>query len=591
MAGANFSLSVEDDWQRGPRPAYSPVMNKYLVVWVDHRNHDIHGRLVNANGSLSGSTFPISAAANYQWNPDIAYNPTSDQFLVVFDDDRLVAYDNDIYGKLVNADGTLSGNDFTISTPSEDQLLPVVAHNTSDNQFLVVWQDDRNAATNADIYAQLVNGNGSMDGGNFPISTASSDQGYPDVAYDSYRNQYLAVWVQSADVYGRLIRADGSFPGPEFQIAAGPGGLSDPSVEFDPNSKQFLVAWSSAEGWDNIYARLVSTDGTMPEPQFDVVYSSGNHWYPDLAFNSQTREFLIVWRHMECLTTFNCEDSDNNDKYIAGALYRAAATFGSYLPAVLRGFQPVPPPPPTATVPAPTSTPVTPSATPTQTSTPTITPTPTATGTTPPPAWTTILTEDFEGAFPGPWWIFDNLPGYGEYVWNDRPCQAFSGSWSGWAVGGGADGGSLSCGSTYPNNAESWMVYGPFSLADATDAEMRFKLWLNTQPSSDYACWMASINGANFYGDCLSGDSGGWMDQVMDLTAVNTLGDLTGEPEVWVLLRFFSDTTIGFSEGAHVDDILLRKCTAGGCTLAAPERPAPGGSLFMIPAELTLEGR
>ncbi len=456
MAGGNFSISVEDDWQRGPIPAYSPVENKFLVVWVDQVNHDIHGRLVNANGSLSGSTFPISAAANYQWNPDIAYNPTSDQFLVVFDDDRLVAYDKDIYGKLVNADGTLSGNDIQISTPSEDQLLPVVAHNSADNQFLVVWQDDRNPATNADIFAQLVNGNGSLDGSNFPISTSSSDQGDPDVAYDSYSNQFLAVWEQSADIYGRVIHADGSFPGPEFQIAAGPGGLSDPSVEFDPTSRQFLVVWSSDEGWDNIYAKLVSTDGTMTD-QFDVVFSSGNHWYPDLAFNSQTRDFLIVWRHMECLTSFNCEDSDNNDKYIAGALYRAASTYRSNLPAVLRGFQPVVPPTPTATIALPTATATNTSPAPTNTPTPTPTPTPVP--------WVTIVDEDFEGAFPGPWTVFDNNGSTaGEYYWADRTCRVYAGSYSGWVVGGGANGSPLACGSMYPNNADSWMVYGPFNL-------------------------------------------------------------------------------------------------------------------------------
>lgn len=117
MAGGNFSVTVVNDWQRGPVPAYSPVANKYLVVWEEWLDdaHDIYGRLVNANGTISGAQFPIAVAAEYQWNPDVAYGSTFDQFLVVFDDDRLVPGDKDINAQFVNSNGTLSGSNFTVS--------------------------------------------------------------------------------------------------------------------------------------------------------------------------------------------------------------------------------------------------------------------------------------------------------------------------------------------------------------------------------------------------------------------------------------------------------------------------------------------
>ena len=43
-------------------------------------------------------------------------------------------------------------------------------------------------------------------------------------------------------------------------------------------------------------------------------------------------------------------------------------------------------------------------------------------------------------------------------------------------MGGGADGTLLGCDSTYPDNVATTMIYGPFSLADAKMAQMRFKL-------------------------------------------------------------------------------------------------------------------
>ncbi len=204
--------------------------------------------------------------------------------------------------------------------------------------------------------------------------------------------------------------------------------------------------------------------------------------------------------------------------------------------------------------------------TPTPTATPSPTPTPSS-------GWQTIIYEDFEGTFPGPWTVFDDYPGFGEYYWAKRNCRPYQGGYSGWGVGGGANGSTLSCGSNYPDNAEGWMVYGPFSLVGASDADLTLKLWLNSELNYDGVCRMASINGTNFYGYCTSGTAN-WIDRELDLTNVPTLGNLLGQPQVWIALIFTSDSLINDSEGGYVDNILLRKCI-GTCTGGGPV-PTPG---------------
>ena len=184
----------------------------------------------------------------------------------------------------------------------------------------------------------------------------------------------------------------------------------------------------------------------------------------------------------------------------------------------------------------------------------------------PEPSWVTITSEDFEGPFPGEWQVYDNDPGNGISHWGNRSCRPFEGGSSGWAVGGG-DGSSLSCGSDYPNYVSSWMVYGPFSLVDASDAEFSMKLWLNVEDTYDYFFCGASIDGDNYYGLYTTGNSAGWVDRELDLTNVDTLGNLTGQPSVWIALFFGSDSSSSRPEGAYVDDILLRKYTG---TMAAP---------------------
>jgi C1A family cysteine protease len=204
---------------------------------------------------------------------------------------------------------------------------------------------------------------------------------------------------------------------------------------------------------------------------------------------------------------------------------------------------------------------------------PAATPTPTATPV--PLGWITIVSEDFEGAFPGPWLLEDDVMGSGEYVWAKRGCRPYAGFYSGWAVGGGADGALLACGSYYPNDVSSWMTYGPFSLADATAAELTFELWLNAEGGYDWFSVAVSTDGDNWSGWSATNSTWGWMDVRIDLQSAPRLGTLLGRPMVWVALGLDSDESYRLPEGAYVDNVVVRKCTASSCTSVSHAQAAP----------------
>ena len=158
----------------------------------------------------------------------------------------------------------------------------------------------------------------------------------------------------------------------------------------------------------------------------------------------------------------------------------------------------------------------------------------------PPAGWQTIASQNFEGTFPGTWVVWDdNGTSYGEYYWGKRICRPYAGSYSGWGVGGGAQGAALNCGNPYPHNANGWMMYGPFNLQSALAGELKFKLWLYTELQNDTVFYGASTNGTNFYGYAVSGSTQGWTDKSLDLANVPTLGNLLGRSQVWVALVFF----------------------------------------------------
>ncbi len=159
-----------------------------------------------------------------------------------------------------------------------------------------------------------------------------------------------------------------------------------------------------------------------------------------------------------------------------------------------------------------------------------------------------------------------------EYTWGQRTCRAFAGTHSAWAVGGGDDGEGLVCGSNYPHNAESAMIYGPFSLADASDAQVTMQAWINSE-ADDVLFRGVLTDGVHFHGYSTHGQVRDWRELNIDLTDVPTLGYLPGQPQVWLALVFSSNGDTNDAEGAFVDDVRIDKYVG-----APPRSLAPTGA-------------
>ena len=88
----------------------------------------------------------------------MAYNPTQDEYLVVWSGDdntgSLVDNENEIFGQRVDgATGAVIGGDFRLSDmgpdgdTNYDAGLPTVAYNPTQDDYLVVWEGDDNTGT------------------------------------------------------------------------------------------------------------------------------------------------------------------------------------------------------------------------------------------------------------------------------------------------------------------------------------------------------------------------------------------------------------------------------------------------------------
>jgi hypothetical protein len=155
-------------------------------------------------------------------------------------------------------------------------------------------------------------------------------------------------------------------------------------------------------------------------------------------------------------------------------------------------------------------------------------------------------------------------------------------------MGGGSGGSLLPCNANYVHEASSWMIYGPFSLEDAQSAEVVAMSWRNVEAFYDRVAILAAIDGQNFSGVEYPGSTDGWAEISLDLAAVPWLGNLVGQPQVWVAMQFESDAGISYPEGVYLDDIVIRACPEAACRPVS--EGAVGRALFEggLPVQRTL---
>jgi large repetitive protein len=285
--------------QNDPAIAFDGV--NFLVVWEDKRSGsytDICGARVTPDGTvLDPSGFVVSLAAYDQKYPVLGFDGTN--FLVVWQDFRR-GYAFDIYGTRVTPDGTvLDPAGFIVSNDPNEQLRPAIGFDSTN--FLVVWQDNRNNAAENDIYGARVTPQGKvLDLEGLVISQAPGTQGSPAIAFDGA--SFFVAWQDDRDsghyyIYGARVTPDGAvLDSNGIAIGRGEGRGFVPAVAFD--SANFLVVWQEMRGSFppelSIYGARVTPDGTVLDPvSIGISTAGGVQSAPALGFDGAN--FVAVW--------------------------------------------------------------------------------------------------------------------------------------------------------------------------------------------------------------------------------------------------------------------------------------------------------
>jgi hypothetical protein len=136
------------------------------------------------------------------------------------------------------------------------------------------------------------------------LSDQGADAVESAVAYNTQRQEYLVVWYNDRpgcdDIYGRRVSANSGVIGPRFFIAAGCPDQERryPDVTYNNQHNEYLVVWEHFDGsYYSIHGRIVSASGGLPGTEFTI--SSGaalkNCYRPSVAYASTSDKYLVVW--------------------------------------------------------------------------------------------------------------------------------------------------------------------------------------------------------------------------------------------------------------------------------------------------------
>jgi hypothetical protein len=291
-----------------------------IICWADSRDHatydGIYAQKLNSQGVAQWGSSDVkvnqSSTNSIQPFPAIAVDSNGNS-VIAWVDDRDGNYN--IYAQKLDSSGNAQwgSSDVKVNQNSDSALqnYPSVVIDSNDDA-IVVWHDERNGASDDDIYAQKLNSTGVAQWGSSDVkvnqNSDSTIQSYPDVALYS-DDSVIVTWSDYRssshyDIYVQKVSPTGSVLWGSTDIKVNQNSDSAdqtvPTVAVDSDGYA-VVAWTDDRNGitdDDIYAQRLDARGSALWGSSDVkvnqISNGDYHFYQDIAIDSEGNAF-ITW--------------------------------------------------------------------------------------------------------------------------------------------------------------------------------------------------------------------------------------------------------------------------------------------------------
>lgn len=327
-SGEDGDMEVTDPDPDDDTPAPTMVDGEFEVFGKLVTTEQLATLTVPLRVSQMGDDLETDAAERARFagrNPAVAWNETSEEYLVVWEGDdntgALVDDEFEIYGQRIDRLGVFQGEPFRISTMGDDTATnaterarynafrPSVSVDPDSGNYLVAWEGDTDSGSLVDdefeIFGRVIASNGAPAGEQFRISTMGDDAATdpavradydaykPAVAFNRVSGTFIVAWQgddnQSGlangefEVYVQQVDITGALVGSAIRVSnMGPDGDSaydalSPAVAIVPDSGVAMIAWhgdtSTSVLVDNefeIHGRFMDAAGTLLGPSVRI---------------------------------------------------------------------------------------------------------------------------------------------------------------------------------------------------------------------------------------------------------------------------------------------------------------------------------
>lgn len=165
MEGTEFRVNISSNGGHYNPNVGMDASGNFTIVWQNEDQNAISGRQYNTGGNTVGNEFRVNTFGNSQaQHPRIAMNGAG-QFVVVWDIEGQDGAETGVYAQRFNSAAVPQGAEFRVNTvPYFSEEYPSVAID-SGGRFGVVWYGDSDyAGDDDDIFGQLYAADGSVRG-------------------------------------------------------------------------------------------------------------------------------------------------------------------------------------------------------------------------------------------------------------------------------------------------------------------------------------------------------------------------------------------------------------------------------------------
>ena len=230
----------------------------------------VWGRSFHYSGSPKSDEFQLSETSKLAANPSIAVNADGDMALVysglenpAFQEASLAGEPGNwaIFASIVNQDGTVTPPLQISSQGGSDQAVPVIT--ATGNQFMVAWTGFGGQSTGSDIYGVMMNNDGSVLGSSTIINQDQSSLQYMPSLATASNGDVVAAWssflggAESFDIRALKFEGGQSSSGVQLPIPTQP-------YVYGLGFNELGISWPAVEDVDIKHYEVTLNDSSSP---------------------------------------------------------------------------------------------------------------------------------------------------------------------------------------------------------------------------------------------------------------------------------------------------------------------------------------